>query len=484
MKLSNRKWTDEEFLEQRKEVLAMWPTGKEVDLNEAVRYQKRLPDSKIFSKKVDKCREEGTRCICPMSGKGTIEETTSDVQYLVECGADAAFIISDAYTRKLELQKVQKGIETSIRTGKSALNGYPFINYGVKTNRKFAEKFNIAWHCNGGNDEDPRLVSEIVFASGWTCSILHDLRDLITHSKHYSLEKRIQNNQYTAKLASYYTERGAPIEMNAVGTLAIYAPPSMGNAIEILEALTGVEQGVKHMSLCYDVMGNMVQSVAGIRVLRKLTEEYFHKFGHDDVQLHMSAFPWQYAWPRDTDRAAGLTAWLCTIGAMADVDWYYAKSLDEGAVTPYKESIGASIKIHKQIILSIGNQTLPESDALKEEEAIMEMETRAIIEKALELADGDPAIARVRGVEAGVIDAPFSPWQHLKGKAVPLWDKYGAIRWLEHGDVPLPKEAIKYHKAKIRERERAEKKTADMDMVIEDLKALTRPFVKQAIETK
>ena len=52
MKLRFKKWTEEEFFEMRKEVLKGWPTGKDVNLEEAVAYHKALPESKSFSKKL------------------------------------------------------------------------------------------------------------------------------------------------------------------------------------------------------------------------------------------------------------------------------------------------------------------------------------------------------------------------------------------------------------------------------------------------
>ena len=50
MKLKFKKWTEEELFEMREEVLTGWPTGAEVDLEEAVKYHKALPESKSFSK--------------------------------------------------------------------------------------------------------------------------------------------------------------------------------------------------------------------------------------------------------------------------------------------------------------------------------------------------------------------------------------------------------------------------------------------------
>ena len=47
MDIKNKRLTDDEFYEIRKTVLNQWPTGKDVDLEEAFAFHKSLPDSKI-----------------------------------------------------------------------------------------------------------------------------------------------------------------------------------------------------------------------------------------------------------------------------------------------------------------------------------------------------------------------------------------------------------------------------------------------------
>ena len=53
MDIKNKRLTDDEFYEIRKTILNQWPTGKDVDLEEAFAFHKSLPDSKIFSKKLN-----------------------------------------------------------------------------------------------------------------------------------------------------------------------------------------------------------------------------------------------------------------------------------------------------------------------------------------------------------------------------------------------------------------------------------------------
>ena len=52
MELQNKRISDEEFARLRQEVLTQWPTGKDVDLEEAVAYHKAMPVYRKFGKKL------------------------------------------------------------------------------------------------------------------------------------------------------------------------------------------------------------------------------------------------------------------------------------------------------------------------------------------------------------------------------------------------------------------------------------------------
>jgi len=51
MDIQNKRISDEEFYTIREEVLSQWPTGRDVNLEEAVAYHKAMPESRCFSKK-------------------------------------------------------------------------------------------------------------------------------------------------------------------------------------------------------------------------------------------------------------------------------------------------------------------------------------------------------------------------------------------------------------------------------------------------
>ena len=52
MEIQNKRIPDGEFEALRQEVLTQWPTGKDVDIDEAVAYHKAMPESRNFGKKL------------------------------------------------------------------------------------------------------------------------------------------------------------------------------------------------------------------------------------------------------------------------------------------------------------------------------------------------------------------------------------------------------------------------------------------------
>ena len=66
MDLKNKKWSDEQFFKVREEVLKQWPTGKDVDLQEAVDFLKTVPEEKNFAIKLKKAKEDAG--YCPVCG--------------------------------------------------------------------------------------------------------------------------------------------------------------------------------------------------------------------------------------------------------------------------------------------------------------------------------------------------------------------------------------------------------------------------------
>ena len=61
------------FLKLHEKEISAWPTGKDIDLDEAVEYQKSLPEDKSFWKRLMKYKAEGRTGLYPRSGVPVVE---------------------------------------------------------------------------------------------------------------------------------------------------------------------------------------------------------------------------------------------------------------------------------------------------------------------------------------------------------------------------------------------------------------------------
>ena len=135
IQVRDRKIEESVFMKLHEKEISAWPTGRDIDLDEAVEYQKSLPEDKSFWRRLAKYKAEGRTGLYPRSGVPVVEEEIKLLQSLNSVGVELFPFTTDSYTRNRQFEKAQFGLEESIRTGKSKLNGYPIINQGVKTNR-------------------------------------------------------------------------------------------------------------------------------------------------------------------------------------------------------------------------------------------------------------------------------------------------------------------------------------------------------------
>ena len=74
MDIQNKKIPEGEFQKQRAEVLTQWPTGKDVNLEEAVAYHKAMPECRKFGKKLLDAKAAGKTLVQPRAGVPVVEE--------------------------------------------------------------------------------------------------------------------------------------------------------------------------------------------------------------------------------------------------------------------------------------------------------------------------------------------------------------------------------------------------------------------------
>jgi len=479
MEVEDRCWEDSEFLDAHGAALKDWPTGEEVDLEEAIAYHRSLPDHKVQAKQLAQADANGEIVVLPQVGQATLEKMLGIFDFVEgECGMtdcyDSWFIILDAYNRKKRFDAAQQAIDATYKTGNNMLNGYPAVNHGVSGFRRLIEGSGHSAHLST-LDEDPRLCGEISLAGGASGYLAYDLHDVMQHSREYPLDRRIYNFQYISKLAAYYTERGAPILAWPAGHHNGWEPPGMKIAIVVLQVLEAARQGVKHFACSYGLSSNLVQDCVALRVMRRLVTEYVSRFGYEGVNVCSGGYPHLGVWPTDILQATAQMAWEAAVTRMAGAQFLYLKSPDEASSTPSREAIGAEVKIAKHMLNILGDFKLETTAAMEEEEEMVELEVRAIVDTTLDFANGDPSNGMIRAVEHGVLDAVFSPWVFVKNRLLTVRDVDGAYRYLDHGAMPLPERVVNYHKSKIEQRSRKSGMKPDIDMVTKDLYSLARP---------
>ncbi len=475
MEIKNARWRDDDFQAMRRDVLQQWPTGQEVDLEEAIRFHRSLPAGKIFAHKLAQARKEGVTYAQPRAGIALLNEHLKLLAHLQdEGGADFLPTTIDSYTRQNRYNEAQNGIEESRRVGRSMLNGFPAVNYGVKPCRQIIEQLKVPVQVRHGTP-DARLLAEITLAGGFTAFEGGGISYNIPYAKDVSIEHSIYYWQYVDRLVGYYEERGVSVNREPFGPLTgTLVAPCISHSVGIIEALLAAEQGVKSITLGYGQCGNLLQDVAAIITLQELGEEYLARFGYHDVVLTTVFHQWMGGFPQDEARAFGVISWGSAAAALAKATKIIVKTPHEAFGLPTKEANAAGIRATKQVLNMLKDQRLPDSLELREECEMIKKETREILDKTLELGGQDVATGAIRAFAAGVIDVPFAPSRFNAGKTMPARDNNGAVRFLSFGNLPFTDEIKAFHQEKIAERGRAEGRSPSFQMVIDDIYAISK----------
>ncbi|HSW58690.1 MAG TPA: hypothetical protein VLH15_09820 [Dehalococcoidales bacterium] len=474
IKVKQQKIDEELFLRMHHKVLEEWPTGKEVDLEEAVEYNRNLPDSKNFMKATLKQKAEGKTTIWPRAGTPVLEEEIALVKTLVASGIRHVPVTIDSYTRNYQFEKAGRALEESIRSGKAVLNGYPIVNHGVKNTRKVIESVDAAFSPRGA----VKLAMEIALASGMTAAGKSAFLEFGSYEKNRTLEDCCEHTQYTNRLAGYYTERGAVITTDLHGFVPSGVfPLSMNIACMVVDALMAAEQGVRSVIPLVHYNGNMAQDLAWTRVTPKILRKYLDRHGYVSTLIpgtfcnQIPLFPV----PQSMGGCFGYLGYTAMVAALGEATTIYVRTIDEGAGVPTREAHAVSYEAANWICNVVRKQNIQfDLAGVEEEELITEMEVDAILDKVFELGDGDCIAGSIKAVEAGVIDSPFCPNKHVKDEVLGIKDAQGACRYLHFGNLPFNNEIKDFHRQKVAERERLEKRRMDYDVVIEDFWAFSK----------
>lgn len=440
------------FALMRAENLARWPTGREIDIDEAVAFHLALPAHKQLAQVIRRAEREG-RCLTqPRGGFATLAQQQDLMEKLDREGmADVVPTTTDSYTRNEHFAMAQSGIEESVRLDRSMLNGFPLVNYGPKAARKLIEAIDKPAIVLSGTSM-PRLTAEVGYAAGYSGFLGSGIAYTASYIKELSIEDGIRNYQYLDRLAALYLEKGVELHRRQPGFLTgTNIPPCIAIAVCILDALLAAGQGVKNYGLELGQTLHLIQDAVAIDVCRAMCQEYLMRQGYADVHTPISSLQWMGAWPYDDAQSAALVGYGGLLAAVGGAVSVTTKTLHEAFGIPTVAANVEGLRITRMAIYlarQVRLQGLPEYEREKD---LLQREVRAIVDKVLEMGDGDAAVGAVRAFAAGVLDIPWSPNRHVKGRVMPARDAQGYLRILDPAAMPLPRDIMEVHEAGLRQ---------------------------------
>ncbi len=474
MVLNNRRWDEKFWLRMREEVLNTWHTGKDLDLKLGIEYQKSLPLEKQFDYVLKKGEKEGKILLQPRAGVPILKEHIELLKYLQDNEADLLPTTIDSYTRQNKYKEAQFGLDESLKEGRSLLNGFPAVNYGVRGCREIIENVRIPVEVRHGSP-DARLLAEITLCSGFTSFEGGGITYNIPYSKDVPLENSLLYWQYVDYLVGYYAENGIIINRESFGPLTgTLVPPCISISIGIIEALLAAEQGVKSFSVGYGEGGNIIQDVASLRVMKRLTKKYLEEFGYRNIHLTTVLHHWMGGFPEDEARAFAVITYGTIAAFLGSVSKIIVKTPQEAIGIPTKEANAQALRNTKQALQMLENQYFIDHKLVEEEEKIIEEEVKSILDRVYSLGEGDWVIGTIRSFSAGVLDIPFAPSRLVHGRVMPIRDNNGAIRFFDFGNLPISSEIKNFHREKIEERAKFEKRLVTFQMVLDDIYAISK----------
>jgi methylaspartate mutase epsilon subunit len=345
-----------------------------------------------------------------------------------------------------EIEKITKA--PSWAAEGSRLNGFPAVNAGIEVMARISSEFSTLPMQVRHSTRDPRLLAEITFAAGISAFEGGALSYNLPYFRDYPIRESLDRWCYVDCLAArYYSEFGIVIDREFFGVLtACLVPPSVAIAVNIFEGLLAARCGVKSITLGYAEQGHRGQDLAAVRVLRLLAREYLAAFGHEDVQAEVVWHQYMGPFPTSKVKARQLLVGSAETAALSEAVRLMLKTDTEARHIPFAEDNQACLALVDEVCVRERARGLDVSALIDPaEEELIATEARAIVDRALAVADGDVFRAVEEAVRRGWLDVPFSPSRWNAGRAIPLRDSDGAVRFADTGRLPFPDQVKGFH---------------------------------------
>ncbi len=461
----------DEFEKMRADNLSRWETGAAVlDLEEAVAYHKAMPTHKRHADVSRKAVAEG-RCLTqPRGGFATFEMHRHLLEVLERDGlADILPTTTDSYTRNERFDRAAEGLAISEAKGRSMLNGFPLVNYGVHKIRELMDRTERPTIALTGTTM-PCLTGEIAYAGGMTGYLGSGVAYTTSYAKEIPIAEGIRNYQYLDRLVALYQEKGVELHRRQPGFLTgTNINPSVAILTCIIDALLAAAQGVRHYGLELGQTMHLIQDAAALVACGELAQEYLRKAGYEDVFTPVSSLHWMGAWPADRAQAAAIIVYGGFAAKVGGAHSVTTKTTSEAIGLPTPEYNAEGLVMTRMGVYLARDISLAGHPEFELEKDLICREVRPIMDKVLEMGDGDVSVGAVKAFEAGVMDVPWSPNRDCKCLITPARDDRGYLRVLDPGNMPYPKDVLEYHEERLKAQSERSGKPFGPDLAIDSV---------------
>lgn len=211
---------------------------------------------------------------------------------------------------------------------------------------------------------------------------------------------------------------------------------------------------------------------AAIQVCGELAQEYLKRFGYD-VFTPVTSLHWMGTWPHDEAQSAALISYGGTLAAIGGAVSVTTKSTHEAIGIPTPRANAEALRMTRMAIYMAYRIRLDGLATFEQEKGLIRREVRAVVDKVLEMGDGDVAVGTLRGFESGILDIPWSPNRYVKSRVMPARDVDGALRILDPAAMPFPTDVLEVHAERLRRRAEREGVSYGPDLAVSSVYELS-----------
>jgi methylaspartate mutase epsilon subunit len=457
----------EQLEKERLEVLQEWPTGMDVLFSD---YQKvgavtGTLDDLLWGNKV----KNKQPLFQPRTGVANIDDQIDLLQYLESEGSDVSSVQLDAASRSRLYHRAEEGRQLSIERKSSQLNGFPIPIYGVKEVRRLLLSLKKPFQLRGGGP-DHRFTYEIALKAGISALEGGFICYCLPYDKLTSPIESFRRWQFVDRLAARYQELyGVSVNREYFGVLtATLIEPSLAIVVNIIQAISSVQQGVESISVGYAEQGNRSQDIAAVNVLEEMVNYYLRQHTRAPYRITTVYHEFMAAFPADYEKARELIYNSAITATLAGATKVMVKTAVEAIRIPDRFDNAKAVQLSKQGALA-ANLSAADRKKVVEEKKLIRKQVQQIMNAIIEIGDGNVLKGALMAIEHGVIDVPWSPNIYNNNKVVCVRDVDGAVRFYDFGNLPFSEEIKSFHHEKVHRRKTMERDPSIFSLLEKDL---------------